>query len=355
MNDLYLIGNGFDLAHGLKTSYNDFLLWYINNALHSCNGKGSFKDELIAINRDGYQYSSLENYISIKEIMEDMKKMRFSIKYHHDFFKSIVENCWEYKWVDIEYEYYMALVEIFKEMEKKGTIRSDFHFTQVRVLNDCFENIREKLIKYLNTITISELSQINRIGKKLKEYTGIDASDSGKKLILNFNYTSTIDLYYDWNFNKNVQLIHIHGKLNDKTNPIIFGYGDEIDGYFNRMKQLNRNEFLKNMKSFEYLETSNNQKLNSFLEEESYTVKIMGHSCGVSDRVLLNKIFEHPNCHKIKIFFHETKVGNDFSDKVKDISRHLEKKNVLDLVCERGISEPLIPYQEQIISVQQFN
>lgn len=27
MNDLYLIGNGFDLAHGLKTSYNDFLLW----------------------------------------------------------------------------------------------------------------------------------------------------------------------------------------------------------------------------------------------------------------------------------------------------------------------------------------
>jgi len=26
MNYLYIIGNGFDLAHGLKTSYNDFLL-----------------------------------------------------------------------------------------------------------------------------------------------------------------------------------------------------------------------------------------------------------------------------------------------------------------------------------------
>jgi len=29
MNKLIMLGNGFDLAHGLKTSYNDFILWYI--------------------------------------------------------------------------------------------------------------------------------------------------------------------------------------------------------------------------------------------------------------------------------------------------------------------------------------
>ncbi len=28
MNRLILIGNGFDLAHGLKTSYADFIDWY---------------------------------------------------------------------------------------------------------------------------------------------------------------------------------------------------------------------------------------------------------------------------------------------------------------------------------------
>jgi hypothetical protein len=231
-------------------------------------------------------------------------------------------------------------------MERNNILRSDIHFTQVKELNYCFGEIKKKLVEYLSRIQITEKSQIFHIGKKLKEYTGIDATNSGKKLILNFNYTSTIDLYYNWDFNKNVQLVHIHGKLNDKSNPIIFGYGDEIDGYYNRMKQLNQNEFLKNMKSYEYLETSNNQKLNTFLEEEIYTVKIMGHSCGVSDRFLLNKIFEHPNCEKIKIFFHEKENSNDFSEKVKDISRHLEKRNVLDLVCERGISEPLIPYHE---------
>lgn len=28
MNRLVIIGNGFDLAHGLKTSYKDFIEWY---------------------------------------------------------------------------------------------------------------------------------------------------------------------------------------------------------------------------------------------------------------------------------------------------------------------------------------
>ena len=29
MNSLVLIGNGFDIAHGLNTSYKDFISWYL--------------------------------------------------------------------------------------------------------------------------------------------------------------------------------------------------------------------------------------------------------------------------------------------------------------------------------------
>ena len=28
MNRIIIVGNGFDLAHGLKTSYKDFISWY---------------------------------------------------------------------------------------------------------------------------------------------------------------------------------------------------------------------------------------------------------------------------------------------------------------------------------------
>ena len=29
MNRLIILGNGFDIAHGLPTKYNDFITWYI--------------------------------------------------------------------------------------------------------------------------------------------------------------------------------------------------------------------------------------------------------------------------------------------------------------------------------------
>jgi len=38
MNRIILVGNGFDLAHGLKTSYKDFIIWY----LVKCFGQRSY-------------------------------------------------------------------------------------------------------------------------------------------------------------------------------------------------------------------------------------------------------------------------------------------------------------------------
>ena len=35
MNKLIIVGNGFDLAHGLKTSYKDFTEWYLEKIINS--------------------------------------------------------------------------------------------------------------------------------------------------------------------------------------------------------------------------------------------------------------------------------------------------------------------------------
>ena len=37
MNRLIIIGNGFDLAHGLKTTYNDFMLSLVSDAFNQAN------------------------------------------------------------------------------------------------------------------------------------------------------------------------------------------------------------------------------------------------------------------------------------------------------------------------------
>lgn len=41
MNKLILTGNGFDLAHGLKTDYNSFIKWFVIK----CFREASFEDE----------------------------------------------------------------------------------------------------------------------------------------------------------------------------------------------------------------------------------------------------------------------------------------------------------------------
>lgn len=38
MNRLVIIGNGFDMAHGLKTSYMDFINWYWNQRVNTFVG-----------------------------------------------------------------------------------------------------------------------------------------------------------------------------------------------------------------------------------------------------------------------------------------------------------------------------
>jgi hypothetical protein len=47
MNRLILIGNGFDLAHGLKTGYNDFIIWYLKSCFTIADNTKEYDDEII--------------------------------------------------------------------------------------------------------------------------------------------------------------------------------------------------------------------------------------------------------------------------------------------------------------------
>lgn len=163
-----------------------------------------------------------------------------------------------------------------------------------------------------------------------------------KTLILNFNYTRTAEqLYAD----KNCEVIHIHGELNNPDNPIIFGYGDELDDDYRNIENLQDNEFLENIKSMRYFETGNYRAMLDFIESQPYQIFIMGHSCGNSDRTLLHKLFEHRNCFSIKAFYHQREDGtDDYSNLIRNISRNFnDKSEMRDIVVNKTLSSPLVP------------
>ena len=184
------------------------------------------------------------------------------------------------------------------------------------------------------------------------EYGGIDSID-GEKLpsgmlypdrvmLLNFNYTSTADMYMPNDDNMHFPINHIHGDLSN-PDSVIFGYGDELDEKYQEIRNLNNNELLKNMKSIRYLEDVNYRNLLTFIESAPYQVYIMGHSCGVSDRTLLNTLFEHPNCVSIKPFYYVNEQGQDnYIEIVQNISRNFnDPKKMRDRVVNKTYCLPL--------------
>jgi len=369
MNRLILIGNGFDLAHGLKTSYHDFILDYLKNCLkegldnlkirkESSGFRTLQSDDLIeirALNTDSYYYDShpireiekiKQQVISIDSIgkIEVMiKSIGVNINYKGDeFAKSLFNELITKNWVDIESIYYQELKKIIPQFQdyKSGKNRNDHGvINRIRNLNEQLDFIKTELGKYLNKVYSKNVNEIRGlkdiIHKDLEPFVDEDRiiEIPGEYLFLNFNYTTTPNIY----LRVLDEVINIHGELNEEKNPIIFGYGDEVDKFYEQIEDLNENEFFKHIKSFDYFKTHNYTKLLGFLKKGEFEVFIMGHSCGVSDRTMLSTIFEDDNCISIKIFDYRDDKYN-YRDKTYEISRHFKDK--------KAMRKKIVPFNE---------
>ena len=158
-------------------------------------------------------------------------------------------------------------------------------------------------------------------------------------MLLNFNYTNTPEMYMDGNATE----IYIHGKLDDPKS-VIFGYGDELDGNYKKLKEQNDIECMRHVKSIRYLERDNYRRMLEFIESARFQVVIMGHSCGNSDRTLLNTIFEHRNCVSIKPYYYQIDDKTDnYSELTININRNFnDPKQMRDRVVCKDYCEPLI-------------
>lgn len=328
MNNLLIIGNGFDLAHGLETSYNHFLLWYykqlweeyrdtkkLDNQFYKFDGNPNFRT-LIPIEKiedfnEFLKLNSLENACK-SELLGEIEKM------YHD-----------RKWVNIEWVYYQILLKYANKLHQDGPMARNGVINNVTKLNDDLQYLASNLAEYLKTESKRKVEKKNGLAYHLHTIAGNNQGDS--VMCINFNYTSTIFTYaQELNISamNNGYVVNIHGKLEDETNPIIFGYGDEMDQAYQQLENLNENIFLDQVKSFWYFKTENYQNVIRFCEQEDFRAYILGHSCGLSDRVLLNQIFEHDKCKSIQIFYHQKSDGsNDFFEKTQEINRHFRPHN----------------------------
>jgi hypothetical protein len=426
MNRIILIGNGFDLAHGLETSYRSFIddLWreklkkhqtqinYVDDDIH-IEGLKFYRNSLLPKFID--TYGDLEKYNEKRSINDG----RLIVKCHNSFLEKITLKKQLTNWVDVENEYFKELLKlvnnttdneseiiklnqdfssikvllenyITKELKSKSeseTLKkvadiylciysnfyiedfskqgSDFLYKEIIAelnlmiennkipsFNENFEDIfnfavekGENMKLKLKEDKIKQLFKDHELAKRF-----IDLKPTNI-LFLNFNYTKVESIYskyirsdYNSNYYPKIENNHIHGELNNSNNPIIFGYGDEIGKDYAVIEDANNNDLLENVKSIRYLDTEKYKQLLEYIDSDKYQIFVMGHSCGNSDRTLLNTLYENKNCVSIKVFYHQINETEDnYSDVIRNISRNFnDKKMMREKVVNKTYCSPLV-------------
>lgn len=278
MTNLIIIGNGFDLAHGLETSYEDFVRYLINNNCKEIKHSKLFQNVISVSDYDWLKLRTPSNRGSIIE-GSNIKNL---------FLKSLLKDFVLQNWCDIEEKYFDLLIKI------KGT---GAVYTDPFTLNGEFEILKSHLSDYLK----EQEDRASAIESYSIMFQKLDLRDT---LILNFNYTNTLQRFYSKSM-KYSRIIHIHGETKDTVNPMVFGYAATNEDA-RKLIGKKENEYLRFIKKHLYKQSDNESLLLDYLKvTKQIDVSILGHSCGLSDNLILEQILNNENINSIRTFYYE--------------------------------------------------
>lgn len=341
MKKLILLGNGFDISNGLNTRYGDFILNYLYKCLYQLNISDPLRDEnnsslfyleyndpLIRLETekwtDSEGFDSIENlkiknwfenflnpneWSELLEKIENSDLLKIEFRYPEISFLRRLKEVNLYGWIDLEQLYYNSLCDILEtNVESVDNFNSQWEFLR----KELFLYIKSVENDYVNSHTVQKnfnTYKENNIFKYLfDDYSFLDPSkrpDWGLYDIINFNYTTYVQKLFGWF--EDFPLIQIHNSINESDEDIIFGYGNESHPLFEQIRTHQNNSFVKHIKQPMYLESEKYTQIKKLINRSSFEVRIVGLSCGESDRTFLSEIFESRYCEGISIYHKDRK------------------------------------------------
>lgn len=369
MRKLVILGNGFDLSHGINSKYEHFILNYLYKCLEELNKYENLKTDKSNCSLFYNEYSNELIHLKTKSwtdcgedfrTSENIDKSNWYNKFKNNKTKNIQE-LWKqlenyeiivnnenetsllneiivgsFKgWVDLEVLYYDLLIKIknsnptdIDKFDKQwSSLKKEFILYLKHTLNEYYTFIdNNKFNLFKEQYVFKYLFDGYTLGEERKP-------DFKNYYYLNFNFTDIIEKKYVFE-NLNHILNHIHGVLDSEDySDILFGYGNIKHEEYNSLKKERNNSFRKNLKDVYYTNSSNKENLLDWIKESNYIIKIIGHSCGESDESLMNELLIHNNCISIKIYSRDKK---EFENIRNNISKFEDFEN--------GISNKIIPF-----------
>lgn len=312
---ILIIGNGFDLAHKMPTSYADFANFYIENKivpeiegtfLNKPTSNDFFKPIFLKSLRNRGLKSQLSKDSLINELYwsaasKKPHQLANKLKENTNQIDTIISNTFLGKlyrgnydhWFDIEHAFFQEILIHKNTADRRQDSNRLVAKEGMIKLNREFLEIKKALFEYLETVRVKK----NHV---VQHFLDTHLKGVSEVYILNFNYTSTIEQYIlEYTRNQNIETNYIHGSLDD--DHIIFGYGNDKDPVYDEIKNLEIDEFLKHFKPIEYQNhNSYGQLYERALDKfKSYDVLVIGHSLGTTDKTLLSEILNTPKLGKL--------------------------------------------------------
>lgn len=336
---LVIIGNGFDLGHGLLTKFDNFIE---SNSPLLKKKYSMFQGENCSWNQIEDKYAEL-----LKEVMDDRNE--FDITEELD---NILQDYGLNEYGEVDYYNYES--DAFNDENKKISF-------YIELLN-CFES---DFLEYLKRNCADEIL------KRIEPYKQVTTILNSSTKIINFNYTNTVEMIYG-----RKDVLHIHGDIHNKIAigcgtldevkntmidseyPTIKKFGLDKHGFAEMMSyyeedmegNLVENHFIKRFfdevvsavneneevifrlldeKSKDSLDFQN-QIIKDLSTETFDKVYIMGHSLGFAD----SSVFEAIKADKFICFYHGD-LNDDETKSKKQIMNGLnwnyELKSDIDL------------------------
>lgn len=392
MKKILMIGNGFDKANGLPTTYKEFLDFcekaekiYIEESLDTFNDEFKKKyldpwdgnDRLKDLLNDAFISKSYAgSNITTKSASLDELFDCINGNIWYKYFKHISLN--GHNWIDFETE----ITKVIKEFDdlKKKKIRSETVGYDIKILEyytdfepkdfvnvwmitskqpeiprekrtnrsakditkeeiECFVNI---LYKHLNQITRALEIYLSSFVSQITPAIVQDISEQQFDYILSFNYTNTFEKHYKKSMSKDAQICYIHGKADPSASVDTCNLVLGIDEYLRKNEKNTNLDFLAFKKFYQRIikQTDNSYSvwLDSIHERnkigttfaEDFELHIFGHSLDVTDKDILKGFILNDNV-QTKIYYYQKKENDksNFSSKISNLIKIIKQKELI--------------------------
>lgn len=318
--NILVIGNGFDLYHGLKTSYIDFVRYSKELTKTTKGTKGrdwaisnSFVNCFIKV------VSENQNWIDCEREIEIIITMILKILYDRNVFAANSNLIDESESSLYSYEFErLKLMDKFCEKSNTDWIR--FQSMYFKAYEGIDKNVILKTLKcdLNNLIKLFKCYLEENVINQPATHLSNQIKEINPDYVINFNYTNTYELY---DINRQ-DVCYIHGSVQD--NNMVLGIRDidetNMDSiYFKKF-------FQRIQKHTDVIQWDRFGKIQSLTETtREATTYFFGHSLSKTDGDLIRSIYV--NSQKIIIFY--LKRHNDYEQKVINLIDTLGKEVVI--------------------------